>query len=60
MTSSRVTLASAKVKVSARDSLPPGARINPTDPSMSAGCTKRSPRERATNCFYSASPGNRC
>ena len=51
MASSRVTLAFVKVKVSARDSLPPGARINPTDPSMSASCTNRSPRESAMNCF---------
>ena len=47
MTSTRVTLAFVKVKVSARDSLPRGARINPTDPSMSAGWTNRSPRESA-------------
>jgi hypothetical protein len=36
MTSTRVTLAFATVKVNARDSLPRGARINPTDPLMSA------------------------
>jgi hypothetical protein len=46
-----VSLASVKVKVTARDSLPRGARINPTDPSMSAACTNRSPRESATNRF---------
>ena len=51
MTSTRVTLAFVKVKVSARDSLPRGARINPTDPLMSAGWTNRSPRESAMNCF---------
>jgi hypothetical protein len=51
MTSTRVTLAFVKVNVSARDSLPPGAKINPTDPLTSAGCTNRSPRESARNCF---------
>ena len=51
MTSTRVTLAFAKVKINARDSLPRGARINPTDPLMSAGCTNRSPRESAIICF---------
>ena len=51
MTSTRVTLAFATVNVNARDSLPRGARINPTDPLMSAVCTNRSPRESATNCF---------
>lgn len=51
MTSTCVTLAFAKVKVSTRDSLPRGARINPTDPLMSASCTNRRPRERAINCF---------
>src|SRR5438034_7094676 len=50
MTSTRVTLAFATVKVNARDSLPRGARINPTDPLMSAVCTNRSPRESAINC----------
>ena len=50
MTSSRAILAFVKVKVSTRDSLPPGARINPTDPLMSAGCTNRSPRDIAINC----------
>ena len=54
MTSTCVTLAFVKVNVSARDSLPPGARINPTDPLMSAGCTNRSPRESAMNCFTPA------
>ena len=51
MTSTSVILAFVKVKVSARDSLARGARINPTDPLMSAGCTNRSPRESAINCF---------
>jgi hypothetical protein len=51
MTSTRVTLAFAKVKVSTRDSLPRGARINPTGPLISAGCTNRSPRESAIICF---------
>ncbi len=32
MTSTRVTLAFSKVNVNARDSLPRGTRINPTDP----------------------------
>ena len=52
MTSTRVIVAFVKVNVSARDSLPRGAKINPTDPLMSAGCTncRPRPRESAMNC----------
>lgn len=36
MASTCVTMVFAKVKISARASLPRGARINPTDPLMTA------------------------
>ena len=51
MTSSRAILAFVNVKAITRDSLPPGARINPTDPLMTAGCTNRCPRHIASNCL---------
>ena len=50
MTSIRVTLAFVKVNVSARDSVPFGAMINPTDPLMSAGY-RIAARARARGLF---------
>src|SRR4030095_4202952 len=49
MTSTRVTFLPLKVNVSTRDSLPRGAKINPTEPLITAGCTDDIPRESATN-----------
>ena len=48
--SMRVIVSFANVNMRTRRSLPRGAKIKPTDPSISAGCTDRSPRESASIC----------